>query len=470
MIFSRWRRIQVAFGILAASAGVAVAFVIRYRTNKQKLLRDADNTNDESGDGDRSVCKTRSRLANARFVAAVRRVLAADALENMNRLCAEALSMKLQTEAQAIAAAFAVSAYQEAGEEVQVVVATPDVSPGLPGPSELEIVGPLGCGGFSKVELCLHRGSGQMFAVKTISKAYVKKVGMQENVRIERLALIACRSPFVMKLRGVCNLPSTLHLIVEPLLGGELWSTYKRHGLHGSVPHARYYIASVACSIRHLHSLHIVSRGIKPEDFVLDGSGRLKMVDLGLAKFIVEKTFTTCGTPDYFSPELIQSSGHGFATDWWALGVMLYELLAGNPPFESPYPMQIYSKVMRGTEKIIFHRNVGGLAKDLVSALLKARPSERLPVLQDGWERFDSHPWYVGFDWSGLLDQSLRPPHEPTVNHALPLSNFSVSEQDFPQVLAFDSDGSEWSVEWGEEYSSTAAFPKSLGVIEGLKA
>ena len=75
---------------------------------------------------------------------------------------------------------------------------------------------------------------------------------------------------------------------------------------------------------------------------------------MGLAKVCVGKTYTTCGTPDYFAPELIASAGHNHAVDWWALGVLIFELMTGHAPFESPTPMQIYKKVNRGIDKVPF--------------------------------------------------------------------------------------------------------------------
>eukprot|EP00427_Karlodinium_veneficum_P055275 CAMPEP_0169406162 /NCGR_PEP_ID=MMETSP1017-20121227/57350_1 /TAXON_ID=342587 /ORGANISM="Karlodinium micrum, Strain CCMP2283" /LENGTH=117 /DNA_ID=CAMNT_0009512841 /DNA_START=156 /DNA_END=506 /DNA_ORIENTATION=- len=117
-------------------------------------------------------------------------------------------------------------------------------------------------------------------------------------------------------------------------MGGELYSTYKRKGLHGSIRHATYYTACVSSGLEHLGDLRIVLRGLKPEDCVLNAQGRLKLVDMNLAKLVVNKTYTTCGTPDYFAPELIASVGHDQSVDVWCVGIMLFELLSGHPPFE----------------------------------------------------------------------------------------------------------------------------------------
>merc|ERR1712107_476455 len=130
-------------------------------------------------------------------------------------------------------------------------------------------------------------------------------------------------SPFIVQLVQTFNQPQQLHLLMEALLGGELYATYNRQRLHGNVVCAKFYVASVAYGISHLHMQSVVCRGVKPEDCVLDADGRLKLVDMGLAKIIIGKTFTTCGTPDYFSPEIISGAGYGFGTDWWSCGVLL---------------------------------------------------------------------------------------------------------------------------------------------------
>merc|ERR1712110_1208166 len=134
----------------------------------------------------------------------------------------------------------------------------------------------------------------------------------------------------------------------------------------------------------HLGSKKIIYRDLKPENLLLTETGHIKLTDMGLAKFVIGKTFTTCGTPDYFAPELISSAGHTSAVDWWTLGVLTFELMSGHPPFESAYPMQIYSKVMKGINKVPFPPKCQGAVGDLIKALLKKEPSERLPMRPGG--------------------------------------------------------------------------------------
>merc|ERR1711981_1041283 len=138
--------------------------------------------------------------------------------------------------------------------------------------------------------------------------------------------------------------------------------------LYGSVQHAQFYAAGVILAFEHLQELHIIYRDLKPENLLLNEHGHTKLVDFGLAKHTVVQTYTTCGTPDYFAPEMIASTGHTNAVDWWTLGILTFELMSGHPPFESAYPMQIYSKVMKGINKVSFPPKIKGPCEDLVKS------------------------------------------------------------------------------------------------------
>merc|ERR1719215_2335758 len=249
---------------------------------------------------------------------------------------------------------------------------------------DLKRLGLLGCGGFGAVEMVEHVKTTETYALKALSKGYVVKSGMQASVMSEKNVQLMCNSPFFVTLYETYNGEQSLYFLLELALGGELYATYNKKNMWGNDACAKYYVAGTTHAFEHLHSKKIVFRDLKPENLLLNEQGHVKLTDMGLAKVLVGKTFTTCGTPDYFAPELIASKGHTHAVDWWTLGVLTFELMSGHPPFESAYPMQIYSKVMKGISKVVFPPKCNGPVGDLIRALLKREPSERLPVRPGG--------------------------------------------------------------------------------------
>ena len=122
--------------------------------------------------------------------------------------------------------------------------------------------------------------------------------------------------------------------------------TRNRHDLYGDETACKFYLANVTLAFEHLYTHKIVHRDLKPENLLLTQRGYLKVADFGLAKIVLGKTFTTCGTPDYFAPELMNGTGYNHSVDWWTLGVFMYELLAGRAPFAAANQMDIMIIVM----------------------------------------------------------------------------------------------------------------------------
>jgi serine/threonine protein kinase len=309
---------------------------------------------------------------------------------------------------------------------------------------DLTKVGLLGCGGFGTVELWEHKKTKDTFAMKALSKGYIVKTGMQESVMNEKNILMMTNSPFIIKLYETYNGSQTLYFLLEAALGGELYATYNRKGFHGSEKHAKFYAAGTVMSFDHMHKRRIIYRDLKPENLLMNKDGLMKLTDMGLAKFVIGKTYTTCGTPDYFAPELIASTGHTNAVDWWTLGVLIFELMSGHPPFESAYPMQIYSKVMKGISKVPFPPKCQGAVGDLIKALLKKEPSERLSMRPGGIQNVKDHKWYSGFEWESFINLVMDVPYKPAVKSAKDIANFSARKEDMPRQIEYHDDGSGW--------------------------
>lgn len=309
---------------------------------------------------------------------------------------------------------------------------------------DLRRVGLLGCGAFGAVELVEHTGLGDTYALKALSKGYVMKSGMQQNVLNEKNVQIMCDSPFIIKLFETYNGTQSLYFLLEPALGGELYAVYNKKGLFGKESHAKFYVAGVVNAFQHLHGKKIIFRDLKPENLLLNELGHIKLTDMGLAKVTVGKTFTTCGTPDYFAPEMIASTGHNQAVDWWTLGILAYELMAGHPPFESSHPMQIYQKVNKGINKVNFPKKCKGPVEDLVKNLCKKDPAERLAMRKGGAMNIRKHPWFSLFEWEKYDNGNMPSPYRPQVSNKKDMANFSAKKEDMPPSIPYKDDGSGW--------------------------
>mmetsp|Transcript_131755 Transcript_131755/g.421716 ORF Transcript_131755/g.421716 Transcript_131755/m.421716 type:complete len:768 (+) Transcript_131755:48-2351(+) len=309
---------------------------------------------------------------------------------------------------------------------------------------DLKRLGLLGCGGFGAVELVEHVKTGETFALKALSKGYIVKSGMQQSVMSEKNVQMLCDSAFVVKLFETFNGEQSLYFLLELALGGELYATYNKKDFYGKEPHAKFYAAGVVYAFDHMHQRKIIFRDLKPENLLLNEHGHVKVTDMGLAKICAGKTFTTCGTPDYFAPEVVQSAGHTRALDWWTLGILIFELIVGRPPFESPSPMLIYQKVVKGINKVNFPKKCKGPLEDLIKGLCRAEPSERLPMKKGGIANLQEHAWYQGFDWQAMQNLTMLAPYVPTVKSKKDIANFSARKEDMPPHVLYKDNGSGW--------------------------
>lgn len=143
---------------------------------------------------------------------------------------------------------------------------------------------------------------------------------------------------------------------------------------------------------------------------LLDELGNLKMADFGFAKELApgKRTYTLCGTPDYIAPEIILNKGHGRAVDWWALGILIYEMLIGYPPFCDDDPLGTYHRILKG--KITFPSNISPHAKDLIRKLLQIDLSKRYGCLTGGVNDIKGHPWFRNISWSLIKARKVKPP------------------------------------------------------------
>ncbi|XP_077369101.1 cGMP-dependent protein kinase 1-like isoform X4 [Festucalex cinctus] len=291
---------------------------------------------------------------------------------------------------------------------------------------DFRVVCTLGMGGFSRVELVqLKIDAGRSFALKVLKKRHILDTRQQEHILSERRIMMDIRSPFIIRLYRTFRDPKYLYMLLEVCLGGELWTLLRDRGSFDDGT-TRFYTACVIEALAELHSKGIIYRDLKPENIILDHRGYAKLVDFGFAKKVGlgKKTWTFCGTPEYVAPEIILNKGHDTSADCWSLGILVFELLSGSPPFSGSDPMKTYNIILRGIDMVEFPKKIAKSAANLIKRLCRDNPSERLGNQKNGVKDIQKHKWFEGFNWDGLRQGTMDCPFTPRVDGPLDSSNF----------------------------------------------
>jgi len=229
-------------------------------------------------------------------------------------------------------------------------------------------------------------------------------------------------------------------MVLEYVPGGEFFS-YLRNADCFDVKTAQFYAACVVEVFSYLHAMDVIYRDLKPENILLERDGYVKVTDFGFAKKIEFKTYTLCGTPEYIAPEVLLNVGHGKGVDWWTLGILLYEMLAGEPPFVDDNPMGIYEKILSSNSCLHFPKKFDKHAKSLTKKLLTVDLSSRCGCSNGGAEDVKTHIFFAGLDWRKLIQKSLEPPIKPKVEGLQDTSNYQEYPESFEdnRTLEFHS-------------------------------
>jgi len=278
----------------------------------------------------------------------------------------------------------------------------------------------LGTGSFAQVVLVksqLKRDQGKMYAMKVLDVQKIVKQKQTEHTRTERSVLgQTSNHPFIVSLKYAYRTPSTLNLVMDFCNGGELYYHLSRVGRF-SESRAQFYAAELTLALEHLHSYNIVYRDLKPENVLIACDGHIMLADFGLSKegikTCTDGTDTFCGTPEYLAPEVLFRKGHGTAVDWWSLGVLVYEMLTGLPPWysknrkkmfegicfrELEFPAPEMLEISEGAQKLI----CGLLVKD-AHIRLGSNPAQGVKC----------HSFFDSIDLDSLLSKSLEAPWKP---------------------------------------------------------
>jgi len=289
---------------------------------------------------------------------------------------------------------------------------------------DFQILKVLGKGSYGKVQLVKHKETGRVYAMKSLSKRVLAENNLVRRTVSERDVLLQANHPFLVSAKYTFQTNTKIFLVMDYVPGGELFSRLRiEHKF--SIERVRYYGAMLLLAIGHLHSIGVIHRDLKPENILLDQDGYIKLTDFGLVRTkmsINERTTTFCGTPEYISPEMVQGLEYGFEVDWWALGILIYEMLYGIPPFYDTNANAMYRAIIR--DPIQFPADATQEAKDLISRLLDRNPNKRLGSGESDFEEVKSHPFFGGLKWKELMKKTIDMEWKPPLKDFIDVSQF----------------------------------------------
>jgi len=302
--------------------------------------------------------------------------------------------------------------------------------------SDLLFMKRLGAGAFGAVNLVEHAPTHSLFALKSLDKAQIDASESQKCVLNEKNVMRMTDSDFLVRGAAFYNLSSSIEFLMEAVLGGELRDIYSEKTLWGRNETVRFHVACTVKGLEHLHTRHILYRDLKPENLILDSKGYAKICDFGLAKFALGRAHTFCGTPDYLAPELGDMEGYTKAVDWWSLGILVFELMTSDTPWETSDPFEIVSMGKKGLQqKRVCWPEDAGSWKVFVLDLCQVEPNSRLPLRKGGMQKLELHPWYQeepAFNWSALEQRTMTPPFKPELKRLNSSKGWALTE-DPPQ-------------------------------------
>ena len=267
----------------------------------------------------------------------------------------------------------------------------------------------IGKGAFGEVWKVSHKTTGKIYVIKVIDKSSIKGLRLIDQINREIEIMYKLNHPHIIKLINHFEDNEKIYLIMPYASKGQLYSLLRKQ-VRFDQRTAAQYMREVLEAVRYIHSFSpkIIHRDIKPENLLLDENYRVLLSDFGWSNFLDENEFrkTFCGTPEYLSPEMAKKEGHNEMVDIWAMGVLMFEFLAGYSPFFGSCPKELYNNIKK--LKIQWPVDFPPLAKNLITKILKINPSERLSI-----NEILDHAWFT---------------QNPPLRHVL--TNYLTNEKD----------------------------------------
>ena len=307
----------------------------------------------------------------------------------------------------------------------------------------------IGRGSYAKVLMVEQKTTDRVYAMKVIKKELVNDDEDIDWVQTEKHVFeTATNYPFLVGLHSCFQTDSRLFFVIEFVSGGDLMFHMQRQRKLNE-EHARFYAAEICLALNFLHERGIVYRDLKLDNVLLDHDGHIKLTDYGMCKEGLrpgDTTCTFCGTPNYIAPEILRGEEYDYSVDWWALGVLMFEMLAGRSPFDvvggAENPDQntedyLFQVILEKTIRI--PRSLSVKAASILKGFLNKNPVERLGCHpQTGFSDIMSHPFYRSINWEQLEQKQIKPPYKPELKSDRDLEHFDKAFTDEPVQLTPD--------------------------------
>ena len=308
---------------------------------------------------------------------------------------------------------------------------------------DFHILSVLGKGYYGKVLLVKHKKSKKIYAIKIIPKSMVIKSKQLDVVFSERKFLKLAKSPFIVGYKFAFQSDSKFYIGLEYVPGGELFYRMQRCGTI-PIDQARLYVAEIAVALNYVHQLGYIYRDMKPENILLDKDGHVKLTDFGLTKSREIETHSFVGTTEYLAPEIVTRKSYGIEADFWALGIMLFEMLTENTPFYCDNMNVMMNAIVNFAPALNMVEDAD--ARDLIAKLLVKDPKKRM-----SFKKLKKHKFFTGLDWDKVERKEYQPEYIPQCKNLLSLENFDKKITAMPPIDSEDEN----TCEYFEDFSDT---------------